>query len=211
MIRKVVKKNGRNKAFIGAIIGTVAGVAGALIGDKKKRKAEDASFKLAQAEQNRIDSVQQASAMSTTYANQSYVDQYKDKITLKGGGKVKFTKSNTNDRIGRAKQFKAGGRTKAAEGMKMDYGKEAGDAIGGIAGLATSLFTKPRVPKMINKADGFTFEDPKTKLVPNSYQVDANGNPVTAINNVVPTGNPNVIYTDRIQQAKMGKRITKKC
>jgi len=88
MVRKQIKKNGRDKKFIGAIIGTVAGIASGLIGANKQRKAEDAAFAIKQGEQNRMDGLKAAQSMTSAYADQSYVDQYNKKITLKGGGKV---------------------------------------------------------------------------------------------------------------------------
>lgn len=232
MKRRVIKKNGRNKAFIGAIVGAVAGIAGSLISAKKKKKADELNFKQAQAEQTRIEGVQQANAMTSSYADQGYTDQYQNKVVLKNGGKMKIKKGKKGDRIEYNKKFavggkkkdyreayKAGGRKKNEMGSMIGEGGVGGEvagAIGGVGGLVTSLFSKPKAQKMIKKADGFTFAAPKTELAANSYQLDANGNPITApINTAIPV-NPNTVvpptvYGDRFAQAKMGKkkRVTK--
>ena len=39
-MRKIVKRDNRKKAFLGAIIGGIASIAGSAIGAAKKRKAE---------------------------------------------------------------------------------------------------------------------------------------------------------------------------
>ena len=103
MKKVVIKKDSntgeRKEAFLGAIIGAVTGIAGSIISGKKKKRAEEQAFKLAQDEQNRIDGIQQAQAMSSQYANQDYVDQYLNKVTLKNGGKVKVKQSKKGDRM----------------------------------------------------------------------------------------------------------------
>lgn len=290
MKRRVVKKNGRDKAFIGAIIGAVAGIAGGIISGKKKKKAEEEAYAQAQDDQTRMEGVQQAAAMSSSYANQDYIDQYQNKITLKGGGKVNIKKGNSKDRIVSAKRYAMGGRKKYAMGAmtpvspKIDstgvlinnigqgitngisvangnsannmgaltpstitgidsiltnrkiaadantlktqtnnlnisptstrrtaaFGTEAGAASGGVGGLVGSLFGNSKTPKAVKKTDGFSFEAPKTGLIQNSYQLDANGNPITALNTPMIPVDPNLAinpaYSDRLQMAKMGKR-----
>lgn len=111
MKRKGVnKQEERPKAFLGAIIGAAAGIAGNIISAKKKAKAEEAAFQQAQGEQNRNDGIQQANAMTAAYANQDYVNQYKDKIKLKNGGKMKVKVGDSSDRIVNAKKFALGGK-----------------------------------------------------------------------------------------------------
>ena len=87
MKNKVVK---RNKAFLGSIIGAVGGI----IGAAKIRKAKEKAFKIQQEEQYRQDSLAAAQAMTQSYANQDYVDEYKKKVVLKNGGKIKIKKTN---------------------------------------------------------------------------------------------------------------------
>lgn len=102
-------KQKRNKKWIGAAIGLASTVAG-LISNRinannqeeleRKRIEEEKRLK---AEQNALQTAQNLSAQ---YANTSYIDEFKNKITLKAGGAV------TNDRIKQLKQFKCGGRKK---------------------------------------------------------------------------------------------------
>ena len=79
MKNKVVK---RNKAFLGSIIGAVGGIIGSAIGAAKRKKAEEKAFKMQQEEQYRQDSLAAAQAMTQSYANQDYVDEYKKKVVL---------------------------------------------------------------------------------------------------------------------------------
>ena len=310
MKKRVIKKNGRDKAFIGAIIGNVAGIAGDFISAKKQKQAEELTFKQNQTEQNRIDGVNQAASMTSSYVNQDYVNQYLNKVTLKSGGKVKL--KNNKDRLVVAKKYAIGGRKKnemgsmnaisevgktAADNLSAirqglsnsrkvadsidlsgktinsptnnlsvnsildnrKIGKEADDkkliiddkvlmpdpldidpnsvmlnpnkvinnnrmtaqdggsfgslgndfaeAAPGLGTLAGALLTKPKAARMIKKADAFTFEAPKVGLTANSYQVDANGVPITTpINNEV----INPLFNPRLATAKMGKRISKR-
>ena len=299
MKRKVINNNGRNKAFIGAAIGAVGNIVGGIIGNSKKKKAQEAAYRQAQEEQTRSEGVQQAAAMSAQYANQDYVDQYREKITLKTGGKVNMKKKG-NDRIAIAKKFKCGGRKKAnigteivndfknirqefkgnnlgntivgglnsignfinnvgrntriaptsslsstattasyiksandiaqqAEARKQQrttgarYGTKKkfacggrkkgmfgiGEAIGGIGNMISSAIQSTEPQKQIKKADGFSYQAPKTGIEQNSYQTDANGNPVNAAN----TNNAaQPQYQDRIQQAmRCGGRKRKSC
>lgn len=153
----------RRKAFIGAAIGAAANVIGSIISNKKKQKAEEAQYRQQQAEQVRTEGVQQASALTQSLNDTEYADEYKKRITLKNGGKI-YT-----DRIKRNKTYACGGRKKASLGI--------GDAMSGIGNLATSILTKPSVPKQIVKSDGFSI-DTNNGLATRSYQVDTNGNPV---------------------------------
>lgn len=119
-MKKVIKKDTRNKAFIGAAIGAVGSLVGGLIGGAKKRKAELRAREEQQKEQNTSDTLQAAQAMSSGMADQSYVDEYQKKITLKMGGKMNSNKK-FNDRIKRDKIvskriYKCGGRHKSEIG-----------------------------------------------------------------------------------------------
>lgn len=53
-MRKIVKRDNRKKAFLGAIIGGIASIAGSAIGAAKKRKAEREKLKQQQIEQNQM-------------------------------------------------------------------------------------------------------------------------------------------------------------
>lgn len=298
MKRKVINNNGRDKAFLGAVIGAVGGLAGGLISKRKQKKAAEKAYRQQQEEQTRSEGVQQAQAMSAQYANQDYVDEYRKKITLKNGGKVSMKKNN-DDRISIAKKFKCGGRKKSSLGSEIvsdikNIGQEfkgdnlgntivgvingissgitgnsnrpaytgnlqststtsnyinnakeiantaeirkqqrtsaakygtnrrfacggrrkgmfgIGSAISGISSVIGAATQSITPQKQVKKADGFSYDAPKTGLEQNSYQTDANGNPINAINtnNVA---NDNNVYQDRLSQAKMGCRKKAKC
>lgn len=206
MKRKVVKQDTRNKAFLGAIIGTVSNVIGGAISRRKQRKAQEK----AQAQQTELEGYQQAAAMSSAYANQDYVNEYRNKITLKNGGKVK-----TNDRIKVAKKFACGGRKKANLGTNVREQYKCGgkrtkgllgvsDAVKGVGTIVNSAIAQPQ--QQVKRSVGYAYA-PKTDVKDNSYQVDANNNPVNAINTNIMDNRP--YYDDRIQRAKFGTK--RKC
>ena len=115
---KVINKNSRKKAFIGAVIGAVGNLAGGIISAHKQKRAQEKAYRQAQKEQTQNEGFQQAQAMSAQYANQDYVDEYRNKITLKNGGKVNMKKKG-NDRIVMAKKLACGGRKKAGLGSEI--------------------------------------------------------------------------------------------
>lgn len=206
MKRKIVKQDTRNKAFLGAIIGTVSNVIGGAISRRKQRKAQEK----AQAQQTELEGYQQAAAMSSAYANQDYVNEYRNKITLKNGGKVK-----TNDRIKVAKKFACGGRKKANLGTNVREQFKCGgkrtkgllgvsDTIKGVGTIVNSAIAQPQ--QQVKRSVGYAYA-PKTDIKDNSYQVDADNNPVNAIN--TNTTSDRSYYDDRIQRAKFGTK--RKC
>lgn len=79
----------RDKAFIGAIIGAAASIAGGIIKGQKQKKAQEKAQAEAQAAQDHKDAMQNAQALTSSYANQDYVEQYNDKLTLRYGGNVR--------------------------------------------------------------------------------------------------------------------------
>lgn len=206
MKNKVVK---RNKAFLGSVIGAV----GSIIGAVKTRKAKEKAFEIQQEEQYRQDSLANAQAMTQSYANQDYVDEYKKKVVLKNGGKMKIKKTNYTDRINNQKKYACGGRKKANFGSTIanqfsgnNLNDTVGGIISGISSIVTNLINSPSAPKMIKKADGFNYEQ-KTSLTPNSYSVTQPvtqnvTQPVTQnVNQQVPNNNQ---YFDRLVQMKLG-------
>lgn len=102
----------RQKAFIGAIIGAAASIAGGIIKGNKQKKAQEKAQAEAQAAQDHKDALQNAQALTSAYANQDYVGQYNDKLTLKCGGRVR---------------------------RKADFGTEFADALPGLGNLASSI------------------------------------------------------------------------
>ena len=171
---KYIYKNERQKAFLGAAIGAVANVVGGIISNKKKKKAEEAAFKQQQEQQNISDNFSQANALTQMANNTGYIDDYKKRISFKCGGKKKALLGT---------EFKA----------------EAKDALGGLGNLTTSILTKPSTPKMIQR--GIRIQGPQEQkvLTNNTYQVDANGNPIIDTN------------IDRMQMYKIGGRKRSKC
>lgn len=122
-----IKNNGRDKKFIGAAIGAVANVAGGVIGAiKKKKQAAKQKEQLAIQEQNQmaIDAQQQAAAMSSSMADQNYVNDVKSKLGYKNGGKIKG-----KDRIVVAKKYAMGGRSKKLFGMNDEQMAKANQAV----------------------------------------------------------------------------------
>ncbi|MER8314634.1 hypothetical protein ABS246_19065, partial [Acinetobacter baumannii] len=80
---------GGRGTLIGAIIGAAASIAGGIIKGNKQKKAQEKAQAEAQAAQDHKDALQNAQALTSAYANQDYVDQYNDKLTLKCGGRVR--------------------------------------------------------------------------------------------------------------------------
>lgn len=102
----------RQKAFIGAIIGAAASIAGGIIKGNKQKKAQEKAQAEAQAAQDHKDALQNAQALTSAYANQDYVGQYNDKLTLKCGGRVR---------------------------RKAGFGTEFAQALPGLGSLASSI------------------------------------------------------------------------
>lgn len=86
---KQYKDRRRHKAFIGAVVGAAASIAGGIISGNKKKKAQERAQAEAQAEQDHKDAIQNAQALTSSYANQDYIDQYYDKFTLRYGGRTR--------------------------------------------------------------------------------------------------------------------------
>lgn len=167
---KYIYKNKRQKAFLGAAIGAVANVVGGVISAKKQKKAEELAFKQQQEQQYRQDNIAQLNAITQTANNTSYVDDYKKRISFKCGGKKKAL-----------------------------LGTEAKDALSGFGTLATSILTKPSTPKMIQRGAQIQVPQEQKFLTNNTYQVDANGNPIIDTD------------IDRMQIYRIGGRKRSKC
>lgn len=203
-----LNNNKRHKAFIGAAVGATAQLVGGIVGGIKQKKAakeqakEDAKQ---QAIQDTVNAQQQASAMSSSYNDQDYVDDVKNKISLKNGGTVK-----TKDRIKYAKDYNLVSRKKAAFGAAV---KEGTAAASGASGLIGSILGKPKVEKAKNISAGYSYGEPKKVITPNSYMTDIDNNSINStttngVSNTVNLNDPR--YKDRLSMAKMGKRVCKK-
>lgn len=182
-MKKVVVK--RKKAFIGAAIGAVTGIAGSLIGGAKKRKQERAMLKQQQEEQNKTETYQNAQALSSGVADQSYVEDYQKKVTLKMGGYADRTKSKKKivNRI-----YRCGGRKKAELGT--DTGskwtkQDTGDLITGLStGIQNGLSIAAGTP--INTVPQFIPSNVKT-LQNNQLAQEAKNKRIVDSNTVQPT------------------------
>lgn len=230
----------RDKKFIGAAIGAVANIAGGIIGGAKRRRAERKARQANQrniAQQAEVENADRANALSQMYADQEYVDEFKDKISLKNGGKVKG-----KDRIKIAKKYAMGGRSKkvygtntpikqpdlntentskenkaainTANNQTSSFGSEAGDALGGVSSLVGSLFNKPSESIVNNrKQTAYSYNTSKGGLSKRSYNTDDNNNPLNSTTKDGVQSSVNIAnnqYKDRLMTAKMGMRKRKK-
>ena len=214
-MKKVIKTDNRKKAFLGALIGGVASIAGSAIGAAKKRKAEREKLKQQQIEQNQNDAKAQAQALTASVADQDYVDEYNKKVTLKMGGDKKFNDRIKSNKTKSNRIFKCGGQKKAKMGSLIGQngvGGEIGDAMSGIGGLADSLFAPSSAPKQVKKADGFSTTGPKVEIKTPNYMNnnDINNNINTATNPT--TQQQNNQFVDRSNTLRCGgkKRIKHK-
>lgn len=213
-MKKVIKTDNRKKAFLGALIGGVASIAGSAIGAAKRRKAEREKLKQQQIEQNQNDAKAQARALTASVANQDYVDEYNKKVTLKMGGDKKFNDRIKSNKTKSNRIFKCGGRKKAEMGSLIGQngvGGEIGDAMSGIGGLANSLFAPSSAPKQVKKADGFSTTGSKVDIKTPDYVNNTNNN------NTNTAANPNTQqqnnqFVDRSNVLRCGgkKRIKRK-
>lgn len=198
-MRKIVKRDNRKKAFLGALIGGVASIAGSAIGAAKRRKAEREKLKQQQIEQNQNDAKAQAQALTAAVADQDYVDEYNKKVTLKMGGNKKFNDRIKSNKTKSNRIFKCGGQKKAKMGSLIGQngvGGEIGDAMSGIGGLVNSLFTPSSAPKQVKKADGFSTTGPKVEIKTPDYMNNTNNN----INNNNINNNSNTVTNPTTQQ-----------
>lgn len=213
-MKKVIKTDNRKKAFLGALIGGVASIAGSAIGAAKKRKAEREKLKQQQIEQNQNDAKAQAQALTASVADQDYVDEYNKKVILKMGGDKKFNDRIKSNKTKSNRIFKCGGQKKAEMGSLIGQngvGGEIGDAMSGIGGLANSLFAPSSAPKQVKKADGFSTTGPKVEMKTPDYVNSTNNNNTNAAANPN-TQQQNNQFVDRSNTLRCGgkKRIKRK-
>lgn len=206
-MKKVIKTDNRKKAFLGALIGGIASIAGSAIGAAKKRKAEREKLKQQQIEQNQNDAKAQAQALTASVADQDYVDEYNKKVTLKMGGDKKFNDRIKSNKTKSNRIFKCGGQKKAKMGSLIGQN--------GIGGLANSLFAPSSAPKQVKKADGFSTTGPKVEIKTPNYMNNTNNNDIN--NNINTATNPttqqqNNQFVDRSNTLRCGgkKRIKHK-
>ena len=138
-MKKIVK---RNKAWLGAVIGTATNIAGSIIGGNAQKKAARAQARA----QNRQATLEMANNLSNAYGDQEYVDDFQNKITFRNGGRVKRTKlyscgGKRRFSCGGKRKFSCGGRKRYEDGgLKLwdganDLGSiisDVGSAVGGV-------------------------------------------------------------------------------
>ena len=154
MIRKKVK---RDKAFLGAIIGAVAGIGSAIAGGIMGKHSAEKAQRQQQIAQNRKDTYSMAQNLSNSYGNQEYVDEFNKRVTFKKGGKM-----NTKyDRLVREKKFACGGRNKACGGRakaacgtrkKAAWGESDTSALINGLGSAGSSLASAAISSSINRS-----------------------------------------------------------
>ena len=154
MIRKKVK---RDKAFLGAIIGAVAGIGSAIAGGIMSKHSAEKAQRQQQIAQNRKDTYSMAQNLSNSYGNQEYVDEFNKRVTFKKGGKM-----NTKyDRLIREKKFACGGRKKACGGRvkaacgtrkKAAWGESDTSALISGLGSAGSSLASATINNSINRS-----------------------------------------------------------
>lgn len=213
-MKKVIKTDNRKKAFLGALIGGVASIAGSAIGAAKRRKAEREKLRQQQIEQNQNDAKAQAQALTASVADQDYVDEYNKKITLKMGGDKKFNDRIKSNKTKSNRIFKCGGRKKAEMGSLIGQNGvsgEIGDAMSGIGGLTNSLFAPSSAPKQVKKADGFSTTGPKINIKTPDYVNNTNNNNTnTAANSTIQQQNNQFVDRSNILRCGGKKRIKRK-
>lgn len=147
MIRKKVK---RNKAFLGAIIGAVAGIGSSILGGVMNKNSSEKAQRQQQIAQNRQDTYTMAQNLSNAYGNQEYVDEFNKRVTFKKGGKM----NTKGDRLVREKKLACGGRKKAACGTrkKAEWGAEDTSALISGLGSAGSNIASAAINSSIDKS-----------------------------------------------------------
>ena len=95
-----MKKCKRKKAFIGAILGSVAGaglgIAGNALSASKQSRAQERIYKENLAAANRSNVLTSAYNLNSTYGDQEYVDDFTKKINIDGEYKMGGCKRKSN-------------------------------------------------------------------------------------------------------------------
>lgn len=193
------RKVKRDKAFIGAAIGSVAGIASSIFGGISQKKAAQQQAKA----QNRSDTYAMADNLSEGYGDQEYADDFKQKITFKAGGMCK------GDRVKIAKKMKCGGRIKKEAGGEDDEkGWTANDTGAAISGIGSAVGNVLGTiigsgTKSVSSLKGIGNSVAKTEIKTTDY---SNANQMPTVADV----NKNTNYNDRMQMQNVlrcgGKR-----
>lgn len=169
-----MKRIKKKKAWLGAAIGAIGAIAGAIGNGIKAKKDAEAKQEAYENQQGQIfaqNAQKTANIFSQEAQNQGYVQQMKDRITyFKMGGNFKnrFYKSKN-----KKKKANLGATTSGTENAAGGIGNAAGgiisgigSAVGGIGGLVTSLVYQPKDYTLKN-VDNITLQTPK--IIKNPY------------------------------------------
>lgn len=171
--------NKRDKAFLGAIIGGVVGLAGSAVSGILSKRSAKKQQEEQQKQQNKRDTYEMAQNLSASYGDQEYVDEFLNKVKFKNGGKMKRKAVNYTDRMTIANKFKCGGRKKNACGGR----KKAAWGIEDTTSLINNLFnagssvTNAAIQSGINnniKQGSIYKGTPKTNLQQPDYLANSN-------------------------------------
>lgn len=162
------KKSKRKKAFIGAVIGAVAAIGSAVAGSVISKNNAEKQAEEQQRLQNKNDTYTMAQNLTAGYGNQDYVRDFKNRVKFKKGG---IMNNKYNDRIGRIKKFKCGGRKKAAWGAN-DTEAVISGLGSGISNIASSAITNS-ADTTVSRGNMFSNE-PKTTIETPDYMTSTN-------------------------------------
>lgn len=162
------KKSKRKKAFIGAIIGAVAGIGTSIASSVISKKNAEKQAEEQQKQQNRQDTYEMAQNLTAGYGDQEYVKDFKNRVQFKKGG---IMNNKYNDRIGRIKKFKCGGRKKAAWGAN-DTEAIISGLGSGISNVVSSAITNS-ADTTVSRGNIFSNE-PKTTIETPDYMTSTN-------------------------------------
>ena len=97
-------KNKRPKKWVGALIGGGISLVSQLLAQNNQNKFTQQQNILAEQKEAEQNAILTAQNLTNQYANQDYVDKFKEKVVFKDGGAV------YDDRIKNLKRFKCGGK-----------------------------------------------------------------------------------------------------
>lgn len=199
-IAKKFKCGGRKKSSLGSeIVSDIKNIGQEFRGDNLGNTIVDVINGISSGITDNSNKPAYTGNLQSTSTTSNYINSAKEianTAEIRKQQRTSAAKYDTN------KKFACGGRRKGMFGV--------GSAIGGISNVIGAATQSTTPQKQIKKADGFSYNAPKIGLEQNSYQTDANGNPINAIN-TNNAANDNNIYQDRLSQAKMGCRKKAKC
>lgn len=214
MINKRVQ---RKKAFLGAIVGGLMGIAGSAISGAMQKKAAEKQARQQRIDQNNKTTYESAQNLTNAYSDEDWADDLRNRVTFKKGGKMKTSKFNSNDRIVIEKKLKCGGKKKAACGgrKKAENGTEINTNTN--SNFWNNQDTSDIISAGFNSLGNIIGTNTKTKA--DTYVAPTYSNNTTNNRAIKPTSYSSLSapvvadnrFTDRIQQYKCGGVKRKKC